>query len=110
MAWVCLDYPQCDILVRADKKGLPVGVPAGNKDRKYRLLAHNEFDRLWTVGGVIEGRRVFLRAQAYQWLASKLGMSVDDCHIGNFTKPVCELVIRIVSEKINELKRKANAA
>jgi hypothetical protein len=36
------------------------------------------------------------RTAAYSWLASRMGIAVEDCHIGRFDYEQCELVIKIM--------------
>jgi hypothetical protein len=88
--YVCVRYPDCDSYVAAhghSKK--PMGSLANGALRKKRILAHQEFDRLW------KGKApVFSRKQAYNWLGDKLGGHVRQMHIGNMGDGMCDLVIR----------------
>lgn len=58
------------------------------KIREARKLAHKVFDRLWKTKAE--------RTEAYAWLASEMGMSENDCHIGNFSAEQCYYVVDLV--------------
>lgn len=64
----------------------PLGKLANADERTARSNAHAAFDPLW-----ISGR--MKRKAAYAWLADKVGVSVDDCHIGMFTIEQCAKTI-----------------
>lgn len=51
------------------------------------------FDRLWKGGKMS-------RKSAYAWLAIKLGMPKNKCHIGMFDVDLCERVVQTVKEKV----------
>lgn len=55
-----------------------------------RQAAHAAFDQLWSNNQE--------RSQAYRWLASKLEISLDECHISKFGVNQCNRVIDL-SEK-----------
>jgi hypothetical protein len=54
---------------------VPLGFPCGAETRRARSAAHAAFDPLWKRGSMA-------RRDAYQWLASLLGIDPEDCHIG----------------------------
>ena len=101
--WVC--WP-CDAYVGCHAKGaqvgrvtsdgtLPLGRLANAALRKAKSRAHAAFDPLWRSGNM-------KRRQAYGWLASQLGIPVDDCHIGMFNEQQCarvEAVCYILANK-----------
>lgn len=64
----------------------PLGILADAGLRKIKSAAHQAFDPIWKEGE-------FTRKQAYQWLADKLGIAVEDCHIGMFKAQTCMRVI-----------------
>lgn len=70
---------------------LPLGFPCGAATRKARSAAHAAFDPLWRQGS-------WSRAGAYQWLAARLGISPEDCHIGMMTQERALRVVQIVDE------------
>ena len=88
--YVCVRYPDCDSYVAAhDNNNKPMGSLANGVLRKKRILAHQEFDRLWKGTSP-----VFTRKQAYNWLCDKLGGHVRRLHIGSMGDGMCDLVIR----------------
>jgi hypothetical protein len=69
----------------------PLGIPANSDLRGARHKAHAAFDPKWR-------NRVWgTRRQAYSHLAQKLGLTVDECHIGGFDQDMCEKVIEACS-------------
>jgi len=73
--------------------GKPFGTLADARLRSKRSLAHKEFDVLWK-------EKHMTRKQAYSWLASKMGISANECHIGLFDTGDCEVVIQLANEKL----------
>lgn len=65
---------------------LPYGTLANAALRQARRRAHEAFDPIW--GGDKSKRKA-----AYAWLAGRLGVSVDDCHIGGFDLATCARVV-----------------
>lgn len=55
----------------------PLGYPCGPETRKARSAAHAAFDPLWRGNGA-----PMRRAGAYGWLARRLGIEREACHIG----------------------------
>ena len=86
MIWHCAP---CGTYVGCHKgTAEPLGTMAGEALRKRRQEAHSAFDPIWQDGRM--GRN-----KAYGWLSSRLGVPVDDCHIGMFDEEQCEMVIRL---------------
>lgn len=74
----------------ADSKDrVPLGRLANAALRRARQRAHAAFDPLWKSGGM-------RRREAYQWLASALGIAFENCHIGMFDVDACEAVVAAV--------------
>ena len=95
--YVCVRYPECDSYVTAhDNSKKPMGSLANGALRKKRILAHQEFDRLWKGTAPI-----FTRKQAYNWLSDKLGGHIQAMHIGSMGDGMCELVIRSAKQILN---------
>lgn len=69
--------------------GSPVGTPADKATRKARAVAHDAFDRIWKTGKLN-------RTEAYEWLAGKLKLEKDQCHIGLFDRPTCRRLVKEV--------------
>jgi len=90
--WVCRD---CDAHVgchlRNDEYGLegnePLGKMANRRLRMARIKVHIMFDPLWKVAG-------WNRTDSYMWLAKRLGIPGDECHIGNFNLKTCAKAIK----------------
>ena len=73
--WVCF---VCDARVGCHEGTTrPLGELANSELRDYRMRAHDEFDYIWKSGYMSRG-------QAYRWLASKLRIPREKCHIGKF--------------------------
>lgn len=84
----------CDAYVGChEKSGLPLGRLANSTLRAAKMLAHDSFDPLWR--NEKEPRKA--RKKAYSWLAKKMGVDRDDCHIGMFSEDQCMKVVRICS-------------
>lgn len=71
---------------------IPLGRLANAELRQAKQAAHAAFDPTWKDRG--QPRRT-----AYAWLAHKLGIPVDDCHIGEFDVERCRRVVAIVKEE-----------
>lgn len=66
----------------------PLGRLANAELRNLKKLAHAAFDPYWK-----EERRK--RTDCYEQLAIKMGIKVNDCHIGMFSEAQCRKVIDI---------------
>ncbi len=74
----------------------PLGSPAGPPTRRARRAAHLAFDGLWKRWAQKSGSPAkVIRNAAYQWLAARMGMTEQQCHIGLFDQEQCETVIKI---------------
>lgn len=72
----------------------PLGRLANSELRKWKRTAHYYFDRLWQ-------QRHMKRANAYKWLAKKMNINEEDCHIGFFDVASCKRVIEIMKDHIS---------
>ena len=71
----------------------PLGYPCGPVTRAARSRAHAAFDPLW------RGRNAPMRrGEAYQWLARRLGISKDACHIGMMDAAMADATARFSRE------------
>lgn len=68
------------------------GSPAGLETRRLRLAAHMAFDPMWSSGKM-------KRNDAYRWLAAKLGIHRDDCHIGLMDRQQALEVIKVCRQE-----------
>ncbi len=73
---------RCAGSVGAHPDGRPLGRPADRRTKDARIVAHEEFDRLWK-GGLMG------RSQAYAWMVRALGISAREAHIGEFGAEEC---------------------
>lgn len=81
---------------------LPRGRPGNALTRQMRVLAHEAFDPIWrrSHNRKRDKHRAEYRKRAYRWLASQLGLEIDDCHIGLFDAAMCERVIQVCGERL----------
>lgn len=66
----------------------PLGRLANAELRKAKGAAHSAFDPKWKSGEM-------KRKAAYGWLAEKLGIPRNDCHIGMFDVETCREVVKV---------------
>lgn len=78
--------------------GEPLGRLSDSRGRRLKSLAHNAFDPIWQKGARS-------RAEAYAWLAERLGINPDDCHIGKFDEAQCLRVMDICRDAQRRLLR-----
>ena len=92
--WLCANYPSCDAYVGCHKGTTePLGRLADWELRKAKRAAHETFDKLW------KGKPKGARKKAYAWLAERMGLAIDDCHIGMFDVEQCQEVVRLCRER-----------
>jgi len=102
MIWLCSNYPTCDAFVGVHKGTTrPLGRLANKELRHWKKQAHFYFDLRWKH----EKKRKPARTAAYRWLATQLGISAHDCHIGMFDVETCKQVVKICMA--NSKKREA---
>ena len=65
----------------------PLGRLADADLRKLRKIAHAFLDRMW------RGNRNMTRADVYRWLSEKMGLPVEETHIGLFDLEQCRKAI-----------------
>lgn len=64
----------------------PLGRLANGHLRRLKMRAHKAFDEIWREG-------FMSRRAAYAWLAAKLDLPPEKCHIGMFNPETCKEVI-----------------
>lgn len=69
---------------------VPFGKLANAELRRARNAAHREFDSLW------QSQRM-TRKEAYAWMASSMGITKKEAHIGDFTVEQCRQLVDLVS-------------
>lgn len=87
--------PQCRsyVGVHKDSPEISLGRVANYELREMKKRAHFYFDQLWKKA-IEEGRsKKKARGAAYKWLADKIGVDRDQCHIGFFDQEYCQRVI-----------------
>ena len=87
---VCDAYVGCHL--GSDK---PLGRLANQDLRNAKVLAHEFFDRLWRNGKM-------KRSSAYAWLAKKMKISRNKCHIGMFNVEQCNEAVKHCKEYTGE--------
>lgn len=87
----CSNYPKCKATHGANPDGSPLGIPANDETKKYRILAHNAFDPIWK-------NRKMKRQDAYKWLTEQLEMKTQ-AHIGAMNIEECKKVIEVCRVK-----------
>lgn len=89
--WRCA----CGAYVGCHRGGTePLGRPAGPELRRARQMLHRRMDPIWTEayqevksGKVRRGLVKLARKRLYTFLAERMGLSEDECHIGNLDGP-----------------------
>jgi len=79
----------------------PLGRLANLALRTAKMNAHAKFDPLWKAKAKKE-RLSYSNARnlGYEWLAKKLKISFQDCHIGLFNIDMCENVVNLCKDKL----------
>ncbi len=72
---------------------IPLGTLADVETREARKRCKPAFENLWRGNNA-----KMTRSQAYQWLADKLSIPVNECHFGWFSKDMCELAKQVCEE------------
>lgn len=99
--WQC---PGCGAYVGTHPDGSPLGRLANHELRQHKMAVHAMFDPLWQNWKLAypdmragDGKtRRLMRARAYAWLAEQMGMTAEDCHVGNFDVDQCRAAVSIV--------------
>ncbi len=90
--WKC---DPCNAYVGCHKNSprhIPLGRLANAELRFWKQEAHANFDPIWKSG-------LMERRAAYDWLADKMKIDFNDCHIGMFTIEQCKDVVRIIENR-----------
>lgn len=66
---------------------IPLGILANAELRKAKSAAHAAFDPLW------RNKHFKSRKTAYKWLADKLKINIQQCHIGMFDVAMSNRVV-----------------
>lgn len=71
---------------------VPLGSLANPELRRWRTTAHQLFDELWQS-------KEMSRAEAYAWMARRLRLRPDQCHIGSFDVALCKALVEAVAAR-----------
>jgi len=66
----------------------PMGTLANEGLRYWRNLAHASFDSVWKTGKM-------KRKEAYEWLAKRLGIEDQECHIAMMDESQCKQIVQL---------------
>jgi ssDNA-binding Zn-finger/Zn-ribbon topoisomerase 1 len=95
----CRSWPVCHGAHAANPDGSPTGTPANAETRRWRVLAHETFDRLWRGPKARMSER-----QAYLWIDRKLGFKPGEGRIARLTLEQCQRLISLAKEEYPELR------
>jgi hypothetical protein len=107
MIYLCDKFPFCDSFVGVHKgTTAPLGTMADSQLRELRKQAHALFDGLWKKPKVKTkmNHEKYMelvkkaRTRAYSFLAGRLGISVDQCHIAMMNEDMCKQVIALFED------------
>lgn len=86
----CSRYPNCKGTHSAHQaNGKPMGIPGDAETKKWRSIAHAEYDYMCKMFG-------YSRQEAYAVLAEIMDKSAEDAHISMFTKEDCQKLIKLL--------------
>lgn len=91
------NFRQCNGIVGLHPDGTILSYPCDSKTKAARKAVHDLIDPLWKEGKVN-------RKKVYQHLASALGISKEQCHIGYFDYNECIKATRTIKQKIKSWK------
>lgn len=91
----------CEGGISAHPNGTPMGVPGNKATRQARRMTHALFDRLWRFAPT-QRQQKRKRNAAYKWLRRELGLTKEECHIGNFSIEQCERVQQLVQRRLED--------
>lgn len=102
----CGAYVGCHLDGKGGRK--PLGRLADARLRSAKSRAHRAFDPLWQ-------KELMTRTQAYAWLANKMGIPAEECHIGMFDIRQCDQTIHLCARyrpphRIPEHRRRSQQA
>jgi hypothetical protein len=86
--WICRPCHAWVGCHKGTKK--PLGRLADAELREAKKAAHAAFDPLFKDTG--------LRNEGYRWLAMRMGLGRDECHIGMFDVDQCNAVVALCRE------------
>lgn len=87
--WLCACGAYCGCHSATTR---PLGFPCGPETRRARMAAHEVFDPLWRS-------RSMDRRAAYSWLADRMGIEPEACHIGMMTAAQAWQVVELCRQR-----------
>lgn len=95
--YVCENYPKCDAYVGCHRdNGKPLGRLANKQLRQMKSAVHLVFDSLWERKMKRDKcDKQTARTAAYKWLAEKMKIDFERCHIGEFDIEQCNRALEI---------------
>jgi hypothetical protein len=97
LVWACLPCKAWVGVHKSDNR--PLGTLANAETRYARGMAHSRFDPLWKAQLSKTEPKYRTRGRAYSWLAERLGVPVQECHIGLFDLVTCVRVVEICARE-----------
>lgn len=95
LIWYCAQDQAWVGVHKNNKAHAPLGRLANAELRRWKQNAHAVFDPLWERAIRKYGSKTKARGRAYAWLAEKLGIPLEQCHIGRFDVAQCKQVVEV---------------
>lgn len=96
ICWTCRAWVGCH---RDSKRFAPLGRLANAELRTAKIRAHDAFDPIWRYLVERHGySKGFARHKAYEWLAERMGLTIETAHIGMFDVAQCDRVVEVCGE------------
>ncbi len=90
--YVCANFPACNAYVGCHRGSvMPFGRMADAELRRWKMMAHDAFDRMWKTR---PGPKSLRRNEAYAALSRALKIPPEEAHIGMFDVEQCKAVVR----------------
>jgi hypothetical protein len=85
----------------------PLGRLADAELRQLKIQAHALFDPFWKAAIAERGwSKTKARQAAYVWLSKETGIPHKECHMGMMDNQRCALVIQVLSEHYEAIKKR----
>ncbi|MFY9225860.1 MAG: zinc-finger-containing protein [Blastocatellia bacterium] len=91
LSYFCNNFPRCRGSHKASKRGKPLGFPANQETRTWRIKAHKVLEMLY------KGQNSLMtKTEAYAFLAYTMGLSKKQAHIAKFTLEQCKEAVEVL--------------
>lgn len=87
--WGCRNFPECKGTHGAHPDGTPMGIPADEETKKWRVKAHDVLTDIANKYGLS-------RNEQYSMIQGLMHMSPSEAHISNFNTEQCQKLIRLL--------------